>query len=65
MGGGNASDERGATAFSVYYDCDSSREARDYVVDVFYAEGNAAGAEFDGICSRHSDYMWDNRLPTG
>ena len=118
-GGGNASDERGATSFSVYYDCDSSREARadeivnaslapvmndlikngniaswgwlkhhvggkyrrlltltgashkatlqarDHVVDVVYAEGNEAGAEFDGICSKHSDYMWDNQLPTG
>ena len=118
-GGGNASDERGATAFSIYFDCDSSREARadaivgenmapvlngliengnitswgwlkhhvggkyrrlltmtgashkatlqarDYVVEVFYAEGNEAGAEFDGICSKHSDYMWDNQLPKG
>ncbi len=119
MGAGNASDERGATAFSIYFDCDSGREeradaivneslapvmdglmengniaswgwlkhhvggkvrrlmtmtgashkatlqARDYVVDVFYAEGNEAGAEFGGICSRHVDYMWDNRLPKG
>lgn len=34
-------------------------QARDYVVEVFYADGNEAGAEFGDICGSHVDYMWD------
>jgi hypothetical protein len=34
-------------------------KARDYSVDIFYAEGSKAGAEFNAICSDHSDYLWD------
>ena len=34
-------------------------QARDYAVDVFYAEDNEAGAEFAAICANHEDYMWD------
>ena len=40
-------------------------QAREYGVDVFYAEGNEAGAEFNDICRDHSDYMWDSLLPSG
>lgn len=119
VGAGNASEERGGTAFSIYFGCDSGKEdradeivdaslapvmegliesgdlrswgwlkhhvggkirrlltmtgashkatlqARDYMVDVFFAEGNEAGAEFGSICSHHVDYMWDNSLPKG
>lgn len=117
VAGGTAGEERAAVAFSIYFDCDSTREdradeivaasfgptldgmveagnikswgwlkhyvggktrrlmtmtaadhkaslkARDAAVDIFYAEDNAAGAEFGGICSRHVDYMWDSQLP--
>ena len=40
-------------------------QARDYSVEVIYADGNEAGAEFGSICSNHVDYMWDNQLPKG
>ena len=39
-------------------------KARGELIDEMYAEGNAAGEEFNEICGSHVDYMWDIQLET-
>lgn len=115
---GSSGKDRGAAGFSVYYNCNQSKEdradeifakdfgpimdkfvadgklmswgwsshwvggtirrlqtmtganhkdllkARAELIDLMYAEENAAGQEFNEICGSHTDYMWNIELET-